>query len=108
MGALNFHTATYTDAGTKPSQNMDASIAPFNASIAVTLASTGSYKLQYSLDPYDVADSAALWFDSANFPAGSAASIISNINFPVSRYRIVIAANGSGITIQSQQGISTN
>lgn len=108
MTALGFHTATYTDTGTKASQNVDSSIVPFNMSLAVTLASTGSYKIQFSLDPFDVADASALWFDSVNFPASTAASILSNVNFPVSRYRIIIAANGSSITVQSQQGISTN
>lgn len=108
MTTANFHTVTYTDTGTKASQNMDPTIVPFNASIAVTLASTGTYKIQYSIDPYEIADAAALWFDSANFPTGTAVSTLSNINFPVSRYRIVIAANGSNITVQSQQGNSTN
>lgn len=103
-----YRTVTYTDTGTKASLNMDPSIVPFNASIAVTLASTGTYKIQFSLDPETVTDANALWFDSANFPASSATNILSNVNFPASRFRIVIAANGTGITVQSRQGISTN
>lgn len=103
-----YRTISYTDTGTKASLNADPFIVPFNASLAVTLASTGTYKIQFSLDPMDVADASALWFDSANFPAGSTTSILSNINFPIARYRIVIAANGTGITVQFRQGMSTN
>lgn len=103
-----YQTVSYSDTGTKASLNMDPSIAPFNASVAVTLATTGTYKIQFSLDPMTIADAAALWFDSANFPASSATSILSNINFPVSRLRIVIAANGSGIVLQVSQGFTDN
>lgn len=105
---IGYRTITYTDTGTKTSLNLDPAIVPFNASIAVSLATTGTYKLQFSLDDFDTSDANAIWFDSVNFPAGSTTSILSNLNFPISRFRIVIAANGTGITVQSQQGISTN
>ena len=102
------HSVTYTDTGTKASVNMDPSISPFNATVAVTLGSTGTYKLQYSLSDPDTADSSALWFDSVNIPSGSTASLVTNLMFPVSRIRLIIAANGGTITLQSLQGYTTN
>jgi hypothetical protein len=101
-------TESYTTTGTKDSLNLDPSIAPFNATVAVTVGTTGTYKLQYSLDPMTVADSAALWFDSVNIPAGSTASIVTNFMFPVSRVRLVIAAISGTITLQTLQGFTNN
>lgn len=99
----------YTDTGTKASINMDPSIAPFNASLAVTLSSTGTYSIQYSLDDYaTVTDANALWFTDANLGSGTAASGVTNYMFPVSRIRIVIAANGGTITLQTLQGFTQN
>lgn len=102
------HYVEYTDTGTKASVNMDPSISPFNATVAATLSSTGTYKLQYSLSDSDTADSDALWFDSVNIPASSTSSLVTNLMFPVSRIRLVIAANGGTITLQALQGYTNN
>lgn len=103
-----YNKAAYTDTGTKSSILLDPSIAPFNASIRVTLSSTGSYKIQFSLDAPDVADADAIWFDSVNIPAGTTASATTNLMFPVARTRAVIASNGGTITLQVCQGYTNN
>lgn len=103
-----YHTIAYTTTGTKDSQNLDPSIVPFNAHVAVTVGTTGTYKLQYSLSGSDVSDANALWFDSADIPAGTAASATTLITSPVSRIRLVIAAISGTITMQVRQGFSTN
>lgn len=103
-----YHTIAYTDTGTKASQNLDPSIVPFNANIAVTVGTSGTYKLQYSLSANDVSDANALWFDSVDIPSGTTASATSVLTSPVSRIRLVIAANGGTITLQVRQGLSTN
>ena len=102
------HEVAYTDTGTKLSVNLDPSISPFNASVVCNLSSTGTYKLQYSLSGSDVSDAAAIWVDSANIPAGTTATAVSNFMFPVSRCRLIIAANGGTITLQVLQGYTNN
>ena len=103
-----YHTASYTTTGAQPSLNMDPSIAPFNAMVAVTVGSTGTYALQYSLDPMTTADGSATWFDSPDLPTGTTASGVSSLLAPVSRVRLNIAANTGTITIQTRQGFTTN
>lgn len=98
----------YTTTGTKASINLDPSISPFNASIRVNVGTTGTYGLQFSLSGPDVTDAAAIWFDSANIPAGTAASATTNLMFPVSRARVVIAAISGTITLQALQGYTNN
>ncbi len=109
--ALLFQTVTYTTTGTKASINMDPSITPFNATLAVTLtAGSTSYKGQFSLDPFGtVADADALWFDSTDFAASTAASKVSYLTAPISRFRLVIATlSGGNLVLQAQQGFSKN
>lgn len=102
------HYVTYSDTGTKASVNLDPSIAPFNASVVCSLSSTGSYKLQYSLSDSNVADADAIWVDSANIPAGTTATAVTNFMFPVSRARLIIASNGGTISLQALQGYTNN
>lgn len=102
------HEVAYTTTGTKASLNMDPSITPFNASLAVTVGTTGTFGIQYSLSGPDVSDAAALWFDDANIPAGTTASKVTNYMFPVGRVRIVIAAISGTITLQTLQGFTVN
>lgn len=103
------HEVSYTTTGTKPSINMDPSIAPFNASLAVTLGSTGTYSVQYSLSDFStVTDANALWFTDSNLGVGTAASGVTNYMFPVTRVRVVIAALGTTLTLQTLQGFTTN
>lgn len=105
-----YRTETYTTTGTKGSWNADPAIVPFNLHVAVTLT-TGptSYKLQYSLDPMSVADADAVWFDSGDIPAGTAASASTLFTSPVARFRLVIATLTAGsLQMQARQGLSTN
>lgn len=105
-----FKTVTYTTTGTPASANLDPTIAPFAATVAVTLtAGTASYKMQYSIDPPEVTDANALWFDSTEIPSATAASIIKPLTLTVSRVRLVIAAlSGGNLVLQVQQGLSIN
>lgn len=105
-----FQTATYSDNGTKDSIPLDPSIASFKAHIAFTLSSGGSvdYKMQYSVSPMTVSDSAALWFDSLVIPANTAASAVEILATPFSRVRAVIASLTGTLTMQVRQGISVN
>lgn len=104
------HEVVYTTTGTKTSVNLDASIVPFNVNVACTLV-TGpvSYKLQYSLSDVNVSDANAIWFDSTDFPASTAASKVASITAPVTRIRAVIATLTAGsLTLQTLQGWTTN
>lgn len=107
------HDVTYTTIGTKPSLDLDASITPFNVSVAVTLV-TGptSYKLQYTIDDFSdplKTDATASWFDSTEIPAATAASIFASLTKPVTRIRLVIATLTAGsLRLQTQQGMFTN
>lgn len=103
-----YQTNSYTTTGTKASINLDPSIVPFNATVAVNVGTAGNYKVQYSLDPMDVADASAIWSDTVNIPSGTTASAVTSIISPVSRIRIVIASITGTITLQTSQGISTN
>lgn len=105
-----FHEEVYTTTGTKPSMALDASIAPFTVNVAFTLV-TGpvSYKLQYSLSDLNVSDANAIWFDSTDFPAATAASKVAPITAPVTRVRAVIATLTAGsLTLQVLQGYTVN
>lgn len=107
--AIGYQRQDYTTTGTKTSINLDPAIAPFECTIAVTITGTVSYKLQWSLDPMDVADANAIWFDSSDIPAGTATSKTSYLTSPVSRIRLVIAtATSATFALQTQQGMSIN
>lgn len=104
-------TETYTTIGTKGSWNLDPSIAPFNANVAVTLIGTASYKLQYSLDPLDsptAVDSDASWFDSNDIPAATITSALAAFITPCARIRLVIASISGSLKMEAIQGLSTN
>jgi hypothetical protein len=106
-------TETYTTTGTKGSWNTDYSIAPFQASINVTLtAGTTSYKLQYSLDPLDsptAVDSDANWIDSADIAAGTTGSATATFTAPIARVRLVITTlSGGNLVMTMIQGMSIN
>ena len=106
-------TQTYTAAQTTPSWNLDTSIAPLNATVAITLsAGTVSYKLQYSLNPLDgplETDASATWIDSTDIPAGTTGNATTSFINPVARIRLVIASlSGGNLTMQLLQGLSTN
>lgn len=105
-----YQTNSYTTTGTKGSINLDPAIAPFSVNVVCTLvgAATGTYSLQYSLDPMTVADADALWLTSGDIPIGTATSAGSFLMSPVSRIRPVIAAISGTLTIQTLQGLSTN
>lgn len=95
---------TYTTPGTKVSWNMELT----NASIGVfiTLTGTGSYALQYSLDPLDsptATDADATWLDSNELPTGTTASGVVAFNTPVARIRLVIASLTGSLKMEALQ-----
>lgn len=106
--AILYQTVAYTTTGTKTGVFLDPSIAPFQAAVQCTVGTTATYKLQYSLDPQTVTDAAAIWADSSGIPAATAATAATTFIGPVSRVRVVIAAVSGTLTLQTQQGISTN
>jgi hypothetical protein len=103
-----YQTETYTTTGTKASKNCDPSIAPFAVTVAVTIGTTGSYTVQYSLDPSTVADASSTWFDSTTLPSGTTASGVASFISPVAKVRIAIAAVDSTIKFQVSQGFTVN
>lgn len=105
-------TETYTTTGTKPSWNVDPSIAPFDLNVACSILSgTAAYKMQYTLNPLDgptEADTDATWFDFPDIPAGTAVSAQAGVNTPVARIRVVISAIAGSLKVEALQGLSTN
>ena len=94
--------------GVQPSINLDPSISPFTATVVVFLLSTGTFTLQYSVDPIDVSDANSRWFNDALLAPGSTASGTASYAFPITKVRLSIAANGSGIELKTLQGYTTN
>lgn len=94
--------------GAQPSIGLDNLIAPFQVTVAIILASSGTFGLEYSLDQPDVSDANAKWFASTEVPAGTTASTIKALTTPVNRIRLNIVANATGITLQKLQGLSIN
>ena len=109
-------TITYVPGatGAQASFDFDPSIAPFNATITVSLLSsaTATYKLQYTATTYGVltTDSQANWFDSPDIPAGTATGAFASFLTPITRARIVFsAALATGnMQLDIVQGMSTN
>lgn len=104
----------YTTTGTKQSWNCDPSITPFSMSVAVTLlgGATATFGLQYSYDVLDgptQTDANAVWFDSTDIPAATAANKAAAFLAPIARVRLVIATlSGGTLKMTMLQGMSTN
>jgi hypothetical protein len=100
--------------GAQASFDFDPSIAPFNATITVSLlnSATATYKLQYTTTTYGVltTDSQANWFDSTDIPAGTATNAFASFLTPITRARIVFSVALATGTMQLDvvQGLSTN
>lgn len=81
---------------------LDHYIAPFNVGLAVVIASTGTYTVQFTFDDVFAKDynpAMGTWFSSTDTTVVNAtASAASNIAFPVTAVRLSVAANGSSIT----------
>ena len=103
-----YQTVSYTDTGTKASLALDPSIASFNATVGVFLSSTGTYGLQFSLDPLDTSDAASDWLSDLILPTGTTVSGFQAYNMPITKVRIVIAANGGTIKLKVLQGFTGN
>jgi hypothetical protein len=102
------HYVSYTTTGTKPSLNMDPSIAPFSGVVGVGIGGGATYGVQYSLDPVETADANSVWYDDANMPAGTTTSKTTPYASPVAKVRIVIVAVTDTIQFKTLQGFTTN
>ena len=96
----------YTTTGAKASIGLDWATTPFNVAVAVTVGTTGTYSIQYSLDDWSTTDANALWFTDANLIANTTVSGVTNYMFPVTRIRINITAITGTITLQTLQGFA--
>lgn len=106
-----YRAETFAGTGNTVSWNCDPSIVPFNLNVNCALLGTATYKLQYTYDSFDDAlatDAGATWYDSVEIPAGTTVSAAQQFTAPVSRLRLVIAANSGGIKMTMRQGMSTN
>ena len=108
-----YHDVTYTTTGIKPSVDFDQAISPFTATVAVTLTTgPAAYSVHYTIDDFSdplKTDASASWFDSVDFPVGTAASGVSVLTTPISRIRMVIVTLTAGsLRMQTQQGLSIN
>lgn len=101
---LPYQSRTFTGAGTTASINLDPSIADFKVRVRATVTGTISYKMQLSMNADSVADASAVWWDSAEIPAGTVATDEELINYPVARIRFVIASGDGSIFVEVLQG----
>lgn len=105
-------TETYTTTGIKGSWNCDPSIAPFNMVVNFALLNgTVDYRLQYSYDTLDsptATDADAVWYDSTEIPAGTAADAAQQFTAPIARVRVNIAAISGSLKMTMLQGMSIN
>jgi hypothetical protein len=101
---LPYQAQTFSGAGTTASINLDPSVADFKVRVRATVTGTISYKMQLSMNSDPVADSAAVWWDSTEIPAGTVATDEELINYPVARIRFVIASGSGSIFVETLQG----
>lgn len=105
-----------TTTGAQASINLDPTIAPFNATLAVELGSGASatYEIQYTVDNFDLpsmTDSAATWFLASGITSTTTTTNIAGaLNNPVTRVRVnfTVAVAGGTVTFRALQGLSTN
>lgn len=109
MAYSNYTTYASGTTGTQASINLDPSINPFSATVAVyVVGGSASFGLQWSFDPFTVSDTSARWFSDTLIPTGTTSSIYENYNTPATRVRIVIASNTGGLEMKVLQGFTTN
>lgn len=102
--------------GAQPSINLDPSIAPFDASLAVILGAgaSASYELQYTLDNFDsplMTDAKANWLLASGITSTTTTTTIGgSLSAPVTRVRVnfSVAVAGGTVTFDAVQGLSTN
>lgn len=102
------HYVSYTTTGTKASVNMDPSIAPFSATVGVSIGGGATYGVQFSLDPVETADASSVWYDDANMPAATSTSKTTGYTFPITKVRIVISAITDTVRLTTLQGFTSN
>lgn len=108
-----YRVETYTTTGTKGSWNLDGSIVPFNASVAITPnGGTANVTLQYSLNPLNNptdTDTLANWVNSSLATALTTGTTVATFSNPIARIRVIIGTSAATtITVEAMQGLSTN
>lgn len=103
---------TLTSTGTSRAVNLDYRVAPFNAYIAVTGSSSGTftYGVEYTVDDQlyltNIGSTRSLtWLTDAILPAGQTANGTSGYTYPVAAVRCTVSAISSAIvTFRVLQG----
>jgi hypothetical protein len=97
--------------GNQPSINLDHSIVPFNASVAVIVGSdaTAAAQLQVTYDNFDgpqMTDALANW---VNVGSSITSTTVTALTAPITRLRLNITSlSGGTLTLTTVQGLSTN
>ena len=94
---------TYTTTGAKEWIPMDVAQNVFNASVAVTLGSTGTFGVEVTYD--DIFDSTITPVAFPLIAAGTITNAAAALNAPVRAVRLNIAAVGSNIVMNVLQGL---
>lgn len=101
----------FTSAATSGTQivPLDPSMCPFSVNIQVLLASTGTYEVDFTLDPLNLglggaSDPASItWTALTGFPANSNTSLTGALTAPVTGIRLNWSTNATGISIKVLQ-----
>ncbi len=106
------HDITYTTTGIKPSLDLDPSVVPFVATVAVTITpASATFSLQYTVSDFSspgMTDANAVWFTSTEIPGATNASAFVALTKPVTRIRLNVETLTTGSArLQTLQGTST-
>ena len=102
---MNLNTITVTGVGRSNVCAVDDFQAPFNIGVAVSLSSTATFTIEYSLDDPNAAGytvAGAAWFVAPAFTSGTVA-IAGAITIPCRAICINASANAGTITAQIVQ-----
>jgi hypothetical protein len=97
---MQYTPITKTGTGRSSICVVDSFQAPFNIGIAVTLSSTATFTVEYSLDDPNAAGysaASANWFVAPGFTSGSAA-VAGAFTIPCRAISLNVSANGGTVT----------
>lgn len=96
---------TYTTAGAQDPWNVDWVITTFNVSVlAYVVSGTASYSIEYTLDDLN-GDLPVRWVETDAAPAGTSATKLVWIEYPVRAVRMNIAVVTGSIEMKCLQGL---
>lgn len=99
---------SYTTTGAQAPVVLDWMIAPFQATVAVYIASgAASFQAEYTLD--DINGTAPVrWIVSTQIPNGTSANIIAAVTTPIFAVRLNLASNTGTVELKVLQGYTIN